>query len=388
MAVRRSFSVAIDRGALLHVEDPAFRGLGPLARDGQVHEAEHRLARHAVALKEQVAEQRLAADTALVGRELGPARRLQRVALAALTLVVHPGEAHLGLGVAEVRGGIGIDLPGAGRILLHVRVGDAVAVVAAERHEGVGDESRIGLARAVLGVGVGHLAEQLERLVIVARDAVALGIHAAEFPLGDRVALVGGEAERLGRGFLVAALVRIEAVFQRVGRRRIRAQRIGIECSGPSCEAENRCGRQEPTEYVTYPHSLPLPLPRLDESRRHSALAPPPVRISRLRRFCSRSRAATIFPAAPPARRRRGGPTGCRRRHRCRMASPSSNQRDRSALAASGPTWPMQKPRVPPGEAPVGDQRDLLAQPLPIERRRGRQHLAHAGAAASAPRSG
>ena len=50
--------------------------------------------------------------------------------------------------------------------------------------------------------------------------------------------------------------------------------------------------------------------------------------------------------------------------------------------AASGPTWPMQKPRVRAGEAAVGDQRHLLAHALAVERRRGRQHLAHAGPAA------
>src|ERR1043166_5501956 len=34
------------------------------------------------------------------------------------------------------------------------------------------------------------------------------------------------------------------------------------------------------------------------------------------------------------------------------------------------------------GEAPVGDERDLSVRALPVEGRRGRQHLAHAGAAA------
>src|SRR5579883_897369 len=36
------------------------------------------------------------------------------------------------------------------------------------------------------------------------------------------------------------------------------------------------------------------------------------------------------------------------------------------------------------GEAPVGDERDLVARALAIERCRRRQHLAHAGAAARA----
>ena len=36
------------------------------------------------------------------------------------------------------------------------------------------------------------------------------------------------------------------------------------------------------------------------------------------------------------------------------------------------------------GEAAVGDERDLVAHALAVERRRGREHLAHAGAAARA----
>ena len=52
----------------------------------------------------------------------------------------------------------------------------------AERDEGVGDEARLRDRRVVVGVAVGELLEILERALVVARHAVAVGIHAAELP--------------------------------------------------------------------------------------------------------------------------------------------------------------------------------------------------------------
>ncbi len=66
------------------------------------------------------------------------------------------------------------------------------------------------------------------------------------------------------------------------------------------------------------------------------------------------------------------------------MMSPSLTSAIGPPTAASGPTWPTQKPRVRAGEAAVGDQRHLVAHALAVERRGRRQHLAHAGAAARA----
>jgi hypothetical protein len=66
------------------------------------------------------------------------------------------------------------------------------------------------------------------------------------------------------------------------------------------------------------------------------------------------------------------------------MMSPSFKSAIGPPTAASGPTWPMQKPRVAPEKRPSVISATLLAHALAVERRRGRQHLAHAGAALGA----
>jgi hypothetical protein len=63
-------------------------------------------------------------------------------------------------------------------------------------------------------------------------------------------------------------------------------------------------------------------------------------------------------------------------------------QRDRAADRRLRPDMADAEAAGRAGEAAVGDQRDLAAHALAVERRRGRQHLAHAGAALAAPRSG
>ena len=45
-------------------------------------------------------------------------------------------------------------------------------------------------------MGVGELLEIFERAIVVARDAVAVGIHAAELPERDAVAMLGGVLQR------------------------------------------------------------------------------------------------------------------------------------------------------------------------------------------------
>ena len=46
---------------------------------------------------------------------------------------------------------------------------------------------------------VGDAAEIFERPQVVLGDAVAIGVHPAEFPLGDRVAAFGGVLQRVQR---------------------------------------------------------------------------------------------------------------------------------------------------------------------------------------------
>ncbi len=66
----------------------------------------------------------------------------------------------------------------------------------AELHERVGDEARLRKLRIVFGMGIGDAAEILEGAQFVARHAVARRIHAAELPLRQRVALLGGVLQR------------------------------------------------------------------------------------------------------------------------------------------------------------------------------------------------
>src|SRR5438874_10103616 len=61
-----------------------------------------------------------------------------------------------------------------------------------------------------------------------------------------------------------------------------------------------------------------------------------------------------------------------------------AEQRDRAADCRLGPDMADAEAARRAGEAAVGDERDLAAGALAVERRRCRQHLAHAGAAARA----
>ena len=58
-----------------------------------------------------------------------------------------------------------------------------------------------------------------------------------------------------------------------------------------------------------------------------------------------------------------------------------AQKRDRSANRGLRPDMADTESARRAGEAAVGDQRDLVAHALAVKRRRGRQHLAHAGAA-------
>ena len=90
-----------------------------------------------------------------------------------------------------------VHLVRARRVRLDVGALDALEEIRAERHEGVGDDGRVRRIRALVGVFVGDLGEVFEGLEVVERHAVAARIHAPELPLGERVALLGGEFERL-----------------------------------------------------------------------------------------------------------------------------------------------------------------------------------------------
>ena len=64
-------------------------------------------------------------------------------------------------------------------------------------------------------MGIGEVAQDLEGLVVVALHAVALGEHLGGLPLGDRIALLGGEIQDLEGRLLLALLIEIEALLER-----------------------------------------------------------------------------------------------------------------------------------------------------------------------------
>ena len=66
-----------------------------------------------------------------------------------------------------------------------------------ECDESVGDETGLPGVRIVVGVVVGDAAEIFEGLEIILRHAVALGVHAPELPLRDRVAFLSRVLKRV-----------------------------------------------------------------------------------------------------------------------------------------------------------------------------------------------
>ena len=108
-------------------------------------------------------------------------------------------------GVAIVGGGAHVIFLRGDRIGLDRRAGNARFHVSAERHQRVGDVALLGAAR--LDVLLRDLVEELERLVVVARDAVAFRIHAGELPGGAELAVLRRIAIGLDSLILVAVLV-------------------------------------------------------------------------------------------------------------------------------------------------------------------------------------
>ena len=67
-----------------------------------------------------------------------------------------------------------------------------------------------------------------------------------------------------------------------------------------------------------------------------------------------------------------------------RIRSPSRDEGDRPAVDASGATWPMQNPAVPPENRPSVTSMTSLPSPAPLIARGDGEHLAHARAALGA----
>ena len=145
----------------------------------------------------------------------------------------------------------------------------------AKRDEGVGDKARLRRIRIVFGVAVGDAAEILEGLEIVLRDAVALGIHAAEFPLRDGVAFLGGVFQRVHALGGLAGLEPVGAGAERLGRRHRggrrrhhivglgpveRKGRRGHEANACKSGAQHNCAQQG----ISCPHNTLSQPPRRD----------------------------------------------------------------------------------------------------------------------------
>ena len=184
---------------------------------------------------------------ALLGGEAEPARAVAEVVpRRAGALQIEPGQIVLGIGVAEIGRGIGEHLARPVRIGLHLRIGNALEVVAPERHEGVGDHAGLRRRRAVLGVLVGDAAEIVEGAQIVLGDAFAIGVHPAELPLRDRMAAFGGvlqRGQRVGRNGCRHRRRRNRLLQGRCGARlgrNHRDSRVGIDRRTVESEGRNR----------------------------------------------------------------------------------------------------------------------------------------------------
>ena len=88
---------------------------------------------------------------------------------------------------------------------------NTVEIIVAERNERIGDKARARHLRIVVGVAVGELPEVFEGAHVVARHAVAFGIHAAELPEREAVAVLGGVLQRGDRAVLLAGAQRLGA---------------------------------------------------------------------------------------------------------------------------------------------------------------------------------
>ena len=96
-----------------------------------------------------------------------------------------------------------------------------------------------------------------------------------------------------------------------------------------------------------------------------------------LRRRCMPLRASRL--AAPPAST---STSSFRAARSIAMMSPSRSSPIGPPSAASGETWPMHRPRVPPEKRPSVISATLSPIGIPLSMRRERQHLAHARSAA------
>src|SRR5262245_46320585 len=196
---------------VIELGDPGFLGGGAVARQRQPHQPARHLTRDVFAAKQHAAERGLRLMLALVGGEAEPARRLAGIVRRALSVEIEPRQVVLRIRIAEVGRRIREHLLRPHRVGFDRRVRDAIEVIVAKRDEGVGYEPGLRGAGTVVGVGIGDATEIFEGAQVAALHPVALGIHAAELPLGERVALLGGVLQRRDGLLLLAGAQRLRA---------------------------------------------------------------------------------------------------------------------------------------------------------------------------------
>jgi exodeoxyribonuclease-3 len=127
---------------LVQARDPAVAlGVGAVLGQGEPHQPARPLRRHAFPVDEKLSEQRLGGRVALLGREVEPPRRLPRVAIDSGALEVEAGEVKLRGRIAEIGGRELEHLDGPAGIGRDIAAPDPVEQIAAERHEGAGDDA-------------------------------------------------------------------------------------------------------------------------------------------------------------------------------------------------------------------------------------------------------
>ena len=246
-------------------------------------------------------------------------------------------------------------------------------MIGAERHQRVGHVAFLGAAG--LDILLRDLAEELERLVVVARDAVAFRIHAGELPGGADLAVLGGVAIGLDRLVLVAALVGREAELEHRPRAGFFSPR---SCRRTPCRRTHSAPPAATSDDAATSAEEPANLTNSDiriamcffRSARMGdrAIA---GRTDRLRIFPDRARlivGRARLPILCPRRQflcRTASRRECPSTASIVMMSPSFNSPIGPPTAASGPTWPMQKPRVAPEKRPSVMRATLPPMPWP-----------------------
>src|SRR5581483_5768340 len=168
----------------------------------------------------------------------------------------------------------------------HRRIGNTMSVVLAKLHERVGNEARPWDGRAVVRMAVGKLSEIFEGTIIVARNTVAVGVHAAQLPERKTLAVFRRVLQGRDGARLLAEPQRFGARLERLERRgRDRSIGWSRRCAikrhaRPQARCEARYGQADKND-TRCPHNTPS-LPRRPDGSRHRGAPRRPVgRISR-----------------------------------------------------------------------------------------------------------